>query len=162
MARQGRRGRSRITRGREIPPPPFGVLLLRGEKWPTVSSPRRGSGPKGLVVAATARITTVVPLAYFVAIFDQGPAWKDSVPMREQEDWAGHAVFMNALTDDGFVVLGGPIGGGTRHRARLIVRSESEQDLRDRMAGDPWAQLGLLTLESVEEWEVLLSSESDS
>jgi hypothetical protein len=27
--------------------------------------------------------------------------------MREQEDWAGHARFMNALAEDGFVVLGG-------------------------------------------------------
>jgi hypothetical protein len=29
------------------------------------------------------------------------------------------------------------------------------------MADDPWAQLGLLAIESIEEWEVLLSSEPD-
>jgi len=100
-------------------------------------------------------------MPYFVVISDQGPAWIDSVPMRDQEDWAGHAVFMNALTDDGFVILGGPIGDGSRHRARLIVRANTENDIRDRMAGDPWAQNGLLVLESIEEWEVLLSKESD-
>jgi hypothetical protein len=82
--------------------------------------------------------------------------------MREQEDWAGHATFMNALADDGFVVLGGPIGDGIRHRARLVVRSSSENDVRDRLARDPWAVLGLLTIESIEEWEVLLSNESDA
>jgi hypothetical protein len=100
-------------------------------------------------------------VAYYIVIFDQGPAWITSLPMREQQDWAGHATFMNALTEDGFVVLGGPIGDGTRHGARLIVRSDNEQDIRDRMADDPWAQLGLLAMESIEEWEVLLSSEPD-
>lgn len=81
--------------------------------------------------------------------------------MREQEDWTGHARFMNALTNDGFVVLGGPIGDETRHRARLIVKSSSEEEARKRMAADPWAKNGLLTIESVEEWEVLLSSDPD-
>jgi hypothetical protein len=66
---------------------------------------------------------------------------------------------MNALADDGFVVLGGPIGDGTRHRARLIVRSSTEQDVGDRLARDPWAKLGLLAIESIEEWEVLLGNE---
>jgi uncharacterized protein YciI len=82
--------------------------------------------------------------------------------MREQRDWAGHASFINALTEDGFVVLGGPIGDGTRHRARLMVRSSSEQDVRNRLASDPWARKGLLVIESIEEWEVLLSSEPGS
>lgn len=100
-------------------------------------------------------------MAYYVVIFDQGPAWIDSLPMRQQQDWAGHATFMNALAEDGFVVLGGPIGDGARHRARLIVRSDNEEDIRDRMADDPWGQLGLLAMESIEEWDVLLSNEPD-
>jgi hypothetical protein len=103
----------------------------------------------------------LIGVAYYVVIFDQGPAWIDSLPMREQRDWAGHATFMNGLTEDGFVVLGGPIGEGTRHRARLIVRSDTAEGIRDRMADDPWAELGLLVMESIEEWEVLLSSEPD-
>jgi hypothetical protein len=74
--------------------------------------------------------------------------------MREQQDWAGHATFMNALAEDGFVVLGGPIGDGTRRGARLIVRTDTEQDVRDRMADDSWMQLGLLEMESMEEGQV--------
>lgn len=97
----------------------------------------------------------------YVVVCEQGPAWIDSLPMREQEDWAGHATFMNALAAGGFVVLGGPMGDGRRHRARLIVRSNAERDVRERLASDPWAQLGLLTIESVEEWDVLLSNEPD-
>jgi uncharacterized protein YciI len=100
-------------------------------------------------------------MPYFVVISEQGPAWREAVPMREQEHWSGHAVFMNALTADGFVVLGGPIDGGTRHRARLIVRADDEQAVRDRLARDPWDHLGLLRIESIEEWEVLLSPWDD-
>ncbi|HEX6947761.1 MAG TPA: YciI family protein, partial [Acidimicrobiia bacterium] len=96
-------------------------------------------------------------MAYFVVISDQGLAWDESIPMRQQADWAGHAVFMNGLTADGFVLLGGPVGDETRHRARLIVRADSEAEVRKRLAADPWARNGLLTIESIEEWEVLLS-----
>lgn len=32
--------------------------------------------------------------------------------MREQALWAEHAKFMDALTAEGFVVLGGPLGEG--------------------------------------------------
>ena len=81
--------------------------------------------------------------------------------MRDQDDWPGHAVFMNDLTQDGFVILGGPIGDGTRHRARLIVRAYSEAEVRERLADDPWARNGLLTIESIEEWDVLLSPFED-
>lgn len=104
---------------------------------------------------------TFLAVAYFVVISDQGPAWLDGVDMRDQQDWAGHARFMNRLTDDGFVILGGPIGDDSRHRARLIVKSDSEQEVRDRLTRDPWSQKGLLTIESIEEWEVLLSQEPD-
>jgi uncharacterized protein YciI len=100
-------------------------------------------------------------MAHYVVVSDQGPAWIDSVPMREQGDWDGHAKFMNALVDDGFVVLGGPIGDGARHRARLIVKSSTQQEVRDRLARDPWAQMGLLVTESIEEWEILLGNEPE-
>lgn len=79
------------------------------------------------------------PMAYFVVISEQGPAWIDSLSMRDQENCAGHATFMNALTADCFISLGGPIGDGTGHRARLIVRSNTEREVRDRLARDRWA-----------------------
>jgi uncharacterized protein YciI len=98
-------------------------------------------------------------MPYFVVISEQGPTWADSVDMRHQDDWAGHASFMNGITDDGLVVLGGPIRNGNRHTARLIVRADSEAEVRDRLAADPWAQTGILTTKSVEEWEVLLGGD---
>lgn len=79
--------------------------------------------------------------------------------MREQGLWSEHAVFMNALVDDGFVVLGGPIHDPNTHKARLIVKAETEAAVRSRLAEDPWAKAELLRLSSVEHWEVLLSRE---
>lgn len=43
--------------------------------------------------------------------------------MAEQEKWGEHAAFMNALVKDGFIVLGGPLGDGTR--ILLIVDGRS-------------------------------------
>ncbi|MBK8233707.1 MAG: hypothetical protein IPK72_24800 [Candidatus Eisenbacteria bacterium] len=77
--------------------------------------------------------------------------------MREQGLWAEHAAFMNALVDDGFVVLGGPLQDPVMHKARLIVIADDEAAVRNRLAQDPWSRVGLLRLASVEHWEVLLS-----
>jgi uncharacterized protein YciI len=74
--------------------------------------------------------------------------------MREQENWDAHARFMNALVDDGFVVLGGPLGDGLE--VLLIIAAESEKEIRTRLADDPWTPMELLPIAKVERWEVLL------
>ena len=38
--------------------------------------------------------------------------WDHSRARREQAGWSEHAAFMDALAEEGFVVLGGPIGEG--------------------------------------------------
>ncbi|TMQ61203.1 MAG: hypothetical protein E6K77_10855 [Candidatus Eisenbacteria bacterium] len=98
-------------------------------------------------------------MAYFVVINEQGPAWNPACSMRDQEKWAEHAAFMNSLVDEGFVILGGPLKDGSTHKARLIIKSVSEQAMRARLAEDPWMRLGLLTTLTIELWEVLLSKD---
>ena len=98
-------------------------------------------------------------MAYFVVISEQGAAWNTKLSMREQNQWSEHASFMNSLVDQGFVILGGPIKDPSIHKARLIVKSESESEVRDRLIKDPWIQSGLLKTASIELWEVLLSKE---
>ena len=39
------------------------------------------------------------------------------------EQWDEHAAFMNALVDDGFVVLGGPLGD--EGKILLIIKAQS-------------------------------------
>jgi hypothetical protein len=64
---------------------------------------------------------------------------------------------MDALAADGFVVLGGPVGDVDTGRALLVVRAESEEAVRERLAGDPWPE-ELLTIESIEPWSLWLRS----
>jgi uncharacterized protein YciI len=74
--------------------------------------------------------------------------------MREQALWREHADFMNALAAEGFVVLGGPIGGG--EETLLVIESSSVETIRTRLAADPWTEAGLLEIARVEAWTILL------
>jgi uncharacterized protein YciI len=93
----------------------------------------------------------------FIVVNEQGPSWVDSVAMREQSLWTEHAAFVNSLMYAGFIVLGGPIGSGHPHRALLVVRADSESEVRSRLAPDPWLQEGVLRIRSVEPWKILVS-----
>ena len=74
--------------------------------------------------------------------------------MREQSGWNEHARFMDQLAINGFVILGGPVG----EEVLLIVEAESETEVRKRFEADPWSAFGLLTVESVRTWTILLNS----
>src|SRR5947209_2311873 len=90
----------------------------------------------------------------FAVLRRRGPAWDASLPMPEQEAWAEHAAFMNALATDGFVVLGGPLGDG--ERILLVIDADDEDSVRRRLASDPWTPMHLLVIDSVERWNILL------
>lgn len=91
---------------------------------------------------------------YYAVLRERGENWDARLPMRKQEQWEEHAAFMDSLADDGFVVLGGPLGDG--EKILLIIAAESEQAIEARLAGDPWTPLGLLRIAKVERWEILL------
>ena len=99
------------------------------------------------------------PTRYFVVVRERGDKWDPSLPMPEQELWEAHAEFMNGLVDDGFVVLGGPVGDGHPHRALLIVDAATETEVRERLAADPWSPQ-LLTIASIEPWTILLGPDA--
>jgi uncharacterized protein YciI len=62
---------------------------------------------------------------------------------------------MDALTEEGVIVLGGPVGDVDGEHTLHVVDIESEAAIRARLADDPWAN-DLLTIESVEPWWVWL------
>ncbi len=93
-------------------------------------------------------------MRYFVATEERGPSWDRARPMAGQDKWAEHAAFMNALVEEGFVVLGGPVGTGPR--VMVVINVDHEQEVGRRLADDPWIQMGLLSLVSVEPWQILL------
>jgi uncharacterized protein YciI len=93
-------------------------------------------------------------MAYFVVRRAAGARWLASRRMREQERWDDHAAFMDGLATDGFIVLGGPLGDGSR--ALHVVDAESEEEIEARFARDPWAPIDLLRIASIEPWQILL------
>jgi uncharacterized protein YciI len=95
---------------------------------------------------------------YFLVERAKGRAWDHGKRRREQPGWDAHAAFMDALADDGFVVLGGPVGDGDGGNALLIIDAGSEAAVRARLAEDPWGE-DMLTIESVRPWSVWLRAE---
>ena len=94
---------------------------------------------------------------YYLVERGKGPAWDHSRARREQSGWEEHAAFMDALVEERFVLLGGPIGEGDGENTLLIVEGEDEAAIRARLAEDPWP-LDLLTIESIRPWSVWLGA----
>ena len=90
----------------------------------------------------------------FAVTRTRGPSWNSARALEEQEDWAGHAKFMNGLRADGFVVFGGPLEGTPD--VLLIIRAESEEEIRSRLAADSWTLNGLLRIKQIAPWTVRL------
>jgi uncharacterized protein YciI len=91
--------------------------------------------------------------ALFVVTQVPGPEWDHARPRRAQDGWGEHAAFVDGLAADGVVVLGGPLGNPEVGPALLVVRAESEEEVRRRLADDPWMET-ILTVESVEPWSI--------
>ena len=92
---------------------------------------------------------------YYLVERAKGPAWDHSRGRREQAGWDEHAAFMDALAEEGFVVLGGPIGEGDGETVLLVVDADGEATIRARLAADPWPD-DLLRIESIRPWSVWL------
>jgi uncharacterized protein YciI len=95
-------------------------------------------------------------MANFAVRLVHGPRWDSSRQIREQEAWDGHAAFMDGLVDDGFVILGGPVGDG--EQTLHVIEAADENEVRARFAGDPWASAGLLQVGTIEPWILWLDS----
>lgn len=93
-------------------------------------------------------------MARYAVTRERGENWDASRAMRDQDQWDAHAAFMDGLVEDGFVILGGPLGDGATFL--LIIDAESERDIVARLADDPWTPTGLLRIARVEPWKILL------
>ncbi|MGN6169979.1 MAG: hypothetical protein ACTHQQ_17690 [Solirubrobacteraceae bacterium] len=91
---------------------------------------------------------------FFAVRVERGGPWDWSRGLREQDGFEEHARFMDALVDEGFIVLGGPLGGG--REVLHAISASSEDEVRTRLAEDNWARNGMLTVKAVEPWTVLL------
>jgi hypothetical protein len=95
-------------------------------------------------------------MANFAVTMAHGPNWDRSRQIRDQDAWDEHAAFMDGLVNDGFVILGGPVGDG--ERALIAVEAADEDDIRARLGEDPWASMELLRIGAIEPWALWLDA----
>jgi uncharacterized protein YciI len=95
-------------------------------------------------------------MANFAVRLVHGPHWDSSRQIRDQEAWDEHAAFMDGLVDDGFVILGGPVGDG--EQTLHVIEAADEREIKARLAEDPWASAGLLQIGTIESWALWLDS----
>ena len=93
----------------------------------------------------------------FVVNQIRGHAWDATKPIRSQVLWDEHADFMDRLTADGFVVLGGPLGD-PEGEAMLVVEARDEETVRATLAPDPWRKSGHLIEPRIQPWTIFLEA----
>ena len=92
----------------------------------------------------------------FAVTRTKGKAWDINKPMRSQQQWDEHAAFMDKLVSDGFIVLGGPLGG--EGNALLIIEASDENEIRKKLSQDNWSQMNILEIKDIQPWNILLQS----
>ena len=92
-------------------------------------------------------------MMFLVVLSRSGPEYDHSKPLEEQSGWLEHAAFMDGLVEDGFIVLGGVLGDEVR--TAHAVEAASEQEIRDRLARDPWSGSHLV-VDSIDPWTIRL------
>jgi uncharacterized protein YciI len=93
-------------------------------------------------------------MPYWVVRRERGGPWDWSRDMREQDGWDEHARFMDALVEEGFIVLGGPLEGD--RDVLHVVEAPSKEAIHERLAEDNWERNGMLRTTSIEGWTLLL------
>ena len=106
---------------------------------------------------------------HFAVIREQGHGWDASRSMREQPLWPEHVTYINAVVDEGFLVVSGPLGESGSdadptapvgehgiYRALLIVNASSASHVSARLDEDPWTRSGALETRAIHRWEILV------
>jgi hypothetical protein len=93
-------------------------------------------------------------MSMFMVVRARGPAWDKSKPLRAQPNWDEHARFMEQLLAEGLVLF----GGFTRDddKVLLVMEAKAKSALVHILEQDIWHRHGMLTLERVARWDVLL------
>ena len=93
-------------------------------------------------------------MARYLVRVERGGPWDWSKDMRQQQGWDGHAAYMDGIFEEGWLLLVGPLAND-RH-TMWLVEAGSEDEIRRRMADDPWAKNGMLTPVKIERWDIVM------
>ena len=77
-----------------------------------------------------------------------GPTWKSGRP-EGQPDWEAHAEFIDALVDDGTIVMAGPFADSSG--TLILLEGVTCDRVRELFADDPFVRNGVFELEDVRE-----------
>ena len=93
-------------------------------------------------------------MSLFAVHREAGLNWVDGKRALDQPGVADHATFMNDLADDGLLLFAGPLAGTENGRIRvlLIADADSEAQITQRLAADPWELTQRITTTSIEPW----------
>jgi uncharacterized protein YciI len=91
---------------------------------------------------------------FLIIVRRSGPQWDRAKPLEQQSGWTDHAAFMDALVDDGFIVLGGPLAD--EERVAHAIAAESEEEIRATLARDPWSGTHLV-IDTIDPWTIRLA-----
>jgi uncharacterized protein YciI len=96
----------------------------------------------------------------FIAISSAGPKADPSKVTRQQPFWDEHVAFIDQLVAEGFIMMGGPFVNEAEipHGALLILNTENENEVRNKLKNDPWFEKGILKLESVSRWQIFIDA----
>ncbi|HEX4950263.1 MAG TPA: YciI family protein [Blastocatellia bacterium] len=92
-----------------------------------------------------------------IAVFLQrGAQWNPEKSVREQAYWDEHAQFMDALFDEGKLILGGPFNDNSG--SMVILAVECVEAARAIFQYDPWAHHDILHTSEIKEWVIFLDA----
>jgi hypothetical protein len=98
----------------------------------------------------------------FAVTTGRGPAWNDSVGIREQLAFDDHATFMDGLVARGVIVLGGPIESDDPADVALVaVHAGTTGEVHELFADDPWISAKVFILKSIRAWTIWLDGQLD-
>jgi uncharacterized protein YciI len=100
-------------------------------------------------------------MTLFAVTRGAGSAWIDGAVAFDQPGAQDHAAFMQALADEGTVLVAGPLAGSEADRIRvlLIADAASESEIRTRLEGDPWETTKHIATLNVEPWNLLVGTD---
>jgi uncharacterized protein YciI len=97
-----------------------------------------------------------MPKRTFAAIVQRTELWDPARPAHEQDGFAAHAAFVNGLEKEGFIALAGLMQPSTD--VLFIFLADSEDEIRRKLAQDPWQQDGHARLIRVEEIHIRIGA----
>ena len=97
----------------------------------------------------------------FMVLLAKGPSWDSTRLRRAQARWDEHAAFMDKLTADGFVVLGGPLGEADGDDGLLVIDAPDKETIISAFKDDPWIQSETLEIKTIQRWTIFLESDQE-